>query len=354
MLQQTQVNTARPFYLRFLERFPTPAALARAPEQRVFAAWSGLGYYRRARQLHAAAREVVREHAGRVPSDPEAFGELPGVGRYTRAAVLSIGFGAKLAVLDGNVARVLARVFALPASVREPRGARALWAAAEALVPARAPGEWNQALMELGAVVCTPRAPRCGECPVRLHCRARALGRVAEFPPVAARRAAVRVRRAVALILRGSRVLMTQRRGSLLDRLWEPPGVELSPGQDARAALQAEVARLGVRAALERTGEIVRHTITHRSIEVEVWRGTPARSRASTAGGPTAERATDVAAAPCAPTARWVDPRAGDVPLTALARKLSLSLPRSPGPRSRPSPPPLRTRPRTRRADSGT
>ena len=311
MLQQTQVKTVLPFYPRFLERFPTPAALARAGTAQVLSAWSGLGYYRRARDLHAAAGLVVREHAGRVPSDPEQFGRLPGIGRYTRAAVLSIGFGAKLAVLDGNVARVLSRVFALPVRVRDPGGARVLWAVAEALMTEDSPGDWNQALMELGALICTPRLPRCGQCPIQRHCRARALGRVAEFPPAAPRREAVRVRRAVALISRGTRLLMVRREGALLDGLWEPPGVELSPGEDARAALHAELARLGVRVTLESTREIVRHTITHRSIRVEVWRGSAATGTRATA-------------------ARFVDVRRARpaVPLSGLAIKLVRAGPR--------------------------
>jgi A/G-specific adenine glycosylase len=300
MLQQTQVKTALPYYPRFLGLFPTPAALARASEPRVLAAWSGLGYYRRARQLRAAAQQVVREHGGFVPSDAEAFGRLPGVGRYTRAAVLSMGF-------------VLARVFALPAAVRDPQGARALWALAESLVPARGAGEWNQALMELGAVVCTARAPRCGECPLNRHCRALALGRVAEFPPITPRRAAVRVRRAVALISRGGRLLMVRREGVLLDGLWEPPGVELSPRVDARKALEAELRRLGVHARIEPAGKVVRHTITHRAIRVEVWRGSAARQApgaAPTLAPITAARFVDVGRARPA------------LPLTGLAIKL--------------------------------
>ncbi|MBI1798645.1 MAG: A/G-specific adenine glycosylase [Candidatus Eisenbacteria bacterium] len=306
MLQQTRVETARPFYLRFIERYPTPASFSRAHEDDVLAAWAGLGYYRRARQLHEAARDVVREHGGRVPRDPESFGNLPGVGRYTQAAVLSIGFGTPLAVLDGNVARVLSRLFALKASVREARGARALWALAESLIPARAPGDWNQALMELGAMVCTPRTPRCAACPLQKQCRAFALGRVAAYPPRAPRREMERVRRAVALIERHGRVLMTRRRGPLLDGLWEPPGVELKNGESARAKLAAALRRLGVRAAFEPTGRVVRHVITHRKIEVEVWRG----SRA-----PEPPRGS-----------RYVSATDSGVALTAFARRLMRDL----------------------------
>jgi A/G-specific adenine glycosylase len=305
MLQQTQVATARPFYQRFIARFPTLRALSRATEAAVLASWAGLGYYRRARNLREAARIVVREHAGRLPDDPGAFGQLPGAGRYTTGAVLSIAFDRSLPALDGNVARVLSRLFALRAAIREPRGAKALWAIAEALVPARGAGDWNQAIMELGAVVCLPRTPRCDACPVRGQCRARALGRVDEFPPVPVRRATERRRRAVALIERGGRMLVVRRSGPLLEGLWEPPGVDLEPGVRARHALAAELARHGVRARLEPTGHVLRHTITHRAIEVEVWRAHP------------------IGAPPRAPRRRYVDAGTRRVALTALARKLA-------------------------------
>src|SRR5439155_5988875 len=143
MLQQTQVATALPFFDAFIRRFPTLASLAAAREPRVLEAWSGLGYYRRARNLHAAVRLVVREHAGRIPDDPVTFGRLPGVGRYTTGAVLSICFDRPMAVLDGNVARVLSRLYAVAAAIREPRGAKRLWTLADRLVPRRRPGDWN-------------------------------------------------------------------------------------------------------------------------------------------------------------------------------------------------------------------
>jgi len=307
MLQQTQVATARPYYDAFLDRFPTLAALARAKTPEVLAAWAGLGYYRRARSLHEAAQTVMREHGGRVPDDPEAFRRLPGVGRYTTGAVLSICFDRPLAVLDGNVARVLSRLLALPAAIRDPRGARRLWALADSLVPMRRPGDWNQATMELGATICAPRAPACPRCPLRASCRAFALGRVADFPPQVARRAPETVRRAVALIERRGRTLMAQREGTLLTGFWEPPGVELVNGAAAAPALRAALRRLGVRARLTPMGRTVHHTITHRTIAVEVWRGTPdAMSRS--------------------PRVRWVDPDDRALPLTALARKLAQRL----------------------------
>ena len=310
MLQQTRVATVHSYYKAFLARFPTLEALADARTEDVLAIWSGLGYYRRARHLHEAARLVVRDHAGRVPRDAASFGSLPGVGRYTTGAVLSLAFDRPLAVLDGNVARVLSRLFAVRAAVRDPRGARRLWAIADALVPARRAGEWNQALMELGATVCLPRAPRCDSCPLATLCRARASHRVDEYPPVIARRVGVAVNRAVAHIERGGRVLMARREGPLLEGMWEPPGVDLVPRKPARAQLAAGLARLGVRARLAPTGRSVRHVITHRAITVTVWRGEP------------------VGRLPRSARLRWVDPARARIPLTALARRLAALDPR--------------------------
>ncbi len=323
MLQQTQVATVTPYYERFVARFPDVRSLARAPQSVVLAAWSGLGYYRRARHLHKAAGIVVREHAGRVPCEPSAFAALPGVGRYTLGAVLSMGFGLPLPVLDGNVARVLARLTAEPLAVKRPADAKRLWAMTEALMPRASrpaggrklgshaasgradPGLWNQALMELGALVCTPRSPRCEACPVRSRCRAHALGLQDSLPPVAERRAPVRVRRAVACVRHGDRLLLVRREGALLDGLWEPPGVELARGEDAAAALAGLLADLGVRARLAFAGRKVRHSITHRDITVEVWEG-----RLSGA----APRATA--------RRRWETPGSRTLALTALAARL--------------------------------
>ncbi len=308
MLQQTQVITATPYYHRFLERFPTLPHLARAEPEAVLAAWAGLGYYRRARHLHEAARVVVREHSGVVPRDPEQFAQLPGVGRYTVGAVMSIAFGLSIPVLDGNVARVLSRIGALHISVRDPVGARALWELATEWMPKHDPSEWNQALMELGATVCTPRAPRCGECPVRAQCSAFALGRPGDFPPVAVRRATRRVRRAIVVIERAGALLMTRLSGALLAGLWEPPGIELTARQRVRVALAAELVRLGVKASIEPSRKTVRHRITDRDIEVELWNGTlelPVPRRAAL---------------------RFVDPSSPRVAITALAKRVAASV----------------------------
>jgi len=304
MLQQTQVATAVPFYQRFVERFPDIGSLAAAGIDDVLAAWAGLGYYRRARHLHAAAGIVVREHGGRVPSDPEAFGRLPGVGRYSTGAVLSIGFDLPLPVLDGNVARVLSRIFAMDAAVRDPAGAKRLWALAESLVPRRGAGDWNQALMELGATVCTPRAPDCAHCPVRTLCRAHASGRVDRFPPVPPRRAPRAVHVAAAWIERDGRVLVVRRAGRLLEGLWEPPSLEQDGARGARTALERHVRTLGVDVRLGGAPMALRHRLTHRDFSVRVWDGTANGPRRSRRG------------------LRWIDPDRPGVPLTGLARRL--------------------------------
>src|SRR5271168_1959357 len=176
MLQQTRVAAVIPYYERFLARFPSVQALAEAPAEEVLRFWSGLGYYSRARNLQRAARIIAAEHAGKFPERESDVLALPGIGAYTAAAILSIAFDQQHAVLDGNVARVLARIFALRGDLREPARWRELQRRAGLLLESAAPGDWNQAMMELGATICTPRAPQCLECPVAKCCAARKKG----------------------------------------------------------------------------------------------------------------------------------------------------------------------------------
>jgi A/G-specific adenine glycosylase len=209
MLQQTRVAAVTPYYERFVRRFPTVRALARAREADVLRHWAGLGYYSRARNLHRAAKRIVAGHNGRFPRTLQDALALPGVGRYTAAAVLSIAYDEPLAALDGNVARVLARLDAVHGDLRALRRWRKLEERAQALLEARAPGDWNQAMMELGATVCTPRAPRCAECPVARWCRARALGIAERLPAKRAKPATVEVELAAAIFLdRAGRTLL--------------------------------------------------------------------------------------------------------------------------------------------------
>jgi len=179
MLQQTQVARVEDYWPRFLRRYPTVDALAAASADAVHESWAGLGYYARARNLHAAAQQVVREHGGAFPSEPERLRELPGIGRYTAAAVASIAFGTDVGTVDTNVARVLGRVFRIRGRAKSAARARRTWHLVDALVPRGRAGDWNQALMDLGATICTARAPRCPACPVRTTCAS---------APIAARR----------------------------------------------------------------------------------------------------------------------------------------------------------------------
>jgi len=174
MLQQTQVARVVEFYPRFLQRYPTLEDLASAPAHEVRESWEGLGYYARARNLHAAVRRIAAESGGRVPRSPTELRRLPGIGTYTAGAVSSLAFGAAVPAVDTNVARVLGRAFGLRGAARSARRTRRMWALAAALVPAGRAADWNQALMDLGALVCTARAPRCPVCPVRGICAVRA------------------------------------------------------------------------------------------------------------------------------------------------------------------------------------
>jgi len=270
MLQQTRVAAVIPYYERFLRLFPTVGALARAPEHEVLEAWAGLGYYSRARNLQRAAREIVRRHGGQFPKTLEAALELPGVGRYTAAAVLSIAFGAPLAVLDGNVARVLARLAAVRDDLRQPARWRQLEAAAQGLLVPREPGAWNQAMMELGATVCTPRTPACGECPVVRFCRARAMGLQETLPAKREKRAPENVRLAAAVLLDAQRrtVLVKPEYDAtdgLFSRMWQFPAVRC--GKDAASALRRHLRDAqGIEAADCVALPQARHAVTYRRV----------------------------------------------------------------------------------------
>src|SRR5277367_2942346 len=201
MLQQTRVAAVIPYYERFLERFPDVRSLAAAPQEELLRLWSGLGYYSRARNLQKAAQQIVAKHGGNFPRTAEEVLALPGIGTYTAAAILSIAFEQKHAVLDGNVARVLARLFALRGDLREPARWQKLQRSADELLERKAPGDWNQAMMELGATICTPRAPQCLLCPVAKYCAARKQGMQEEIPEKRKKRMPVNVALAAAVFV---------------------------------------------------------------------------------------------------------------------------------------------------------
>src|SRR5712692_1411321 len=246
MLQQTRVAAVLPYYKRFLTRFPSVGALAGAREAEVLKYWAGLGYYSRARLLHRAAKEIVARHRGRFPRDVESAKALPGVGPYTAAAVLSIAYDVPLPVLDGNVARVLARLGAVRGELRATKRWRKLEARAKELLAIHAPGDWNQAMMELGATVCTPRAPLCRACPVSKACRAFALRIADALPEKRKKRAAVSLRIAAAVLLdpAGRTLLVRGSDGNaaqIFSRLWQFPAVEVRG--DAAMELRGVLAR---------------------------------------------------------------------------------------------------------------
>lgn len=285
MLQQTQVATALPYYERFMARFPTPADLAAAEEGEVQRLWAGLGYYSRARNLQATARRVVDAHGGRFPSDPAALAELPGFGPYTVGAVASIAFGRPVPAVDGNVLRVVSRLQAIGEEPRQPAVRRTIEAFVRELLASGPPPVLTQALMELGALVCLPSAPRCGDCPVASGCAARARGLERALPVRRKGAKPVAVDLAVALVAdRRGRLLAVRRpETGLLAGQWEFPQVE-GAGADARARL-AE--RLGVApAAIRPTGIRTKHVFSHRVWRLTAFtavRAAPGRARTGSA-----------------------------------------------------------------------
>jgi len=282
MLQQTRVEAVAPRFEAFLRRWPTPAALAAAREEDVVAAWSGLGYYRRARLLHAAARALVERHGGRFPRDAAALRELPGVGEYTAGAVGSLALGLPLPLVDGNVARVLSRLFAVRGDPRSGAAARRIRELAAALVPARGAGAWNEALMELGALVCVPATPHCAACPLAGECRALAAGLEERLPELPARKAARPVRLAAALVVddAGRTLLLRRPDGGLLGGTFELPHAEVGEGSDPAAALQGALrATLGGRWEVGERRATVRHAILDRRITLDAFDARPAGPR---------------------------------------------------------------------------
>lgn len=227
MLQQTTVKAVIPYYRRFLRRFPSLKSLATASEQDVLTLWSGLGYYSRARNLHRTARICRRDFSGRIPTDSTTLQSLPGIGAYTAGAIASIAHQQKAAIVDGNVARVLSRLFRISADPKSPAGQRVFWRQAEGVLPECHCGDYNQALMELGATICTPAQPSCHLCPLQASCSALAQQQVAEFPKILKKTAYHTVRLTTALIAKNNTYLMVQRpaQGALRD-MWEFPMIE--------------------------------------------------------------------------------------------------------------------------------
>jgi A/G-specific adenine glycosylase len=294
MLQQTRVAAVTPYYQQFLARFPTVSHLARAREDAVLQSWAGLGYYSRARNLRRAAREIVAQHAGKFPRELPAALALPGIGRYTASAVLSIAYGAPFAVLDGNVARVLSRLGAVRGDLRQPRIWRSLEETAARLLARDAAGDWNQAMMELGAILCTPRAPRCKICPVARWCRAHTLGIANQFPSARRQAKPVRLTLAAAVLLdpRGRTLLLRQngavrkdapgrppraarrQKTAFFSGLWQFPAIEISaaptktPHEISTQLAQHLASELGLQPTHLEPAGTARHVVTFHDIRL--------------------------------------------------------------------------------------
>ena len=288
MLQQTQVDRVKDFFTRFVARFPDVASLAAAQEDDVLRLWEGLGYYRRARQLHAAARRIVADHGGRFPPTAAGLRTLPGIGRYTAGAIASIAFDEQAPIVEANSRRVIARLVGHDGPLGGTAADEPIWEAVTRLLPRRQPGRFNQALMDLGALVCTPTRPLCGTCPLARACVAHRERRVDEIPRRAARRGAKQVRETAVVAARAGRVLVVRRaEGEWWAGLWDFPRVA---GRSARViAASPTLGPLGCGPAAP-LGTVA-HTVTHHRITLAV-----VRCRARRAG-------------PAAANRRWVTPR---------------------------------------------
>ncbi len=288
MLQQTRVDQATPYFLRFIEAFPTLKSLSEADLDTVLLMWEGLGYYARARNLHRAAQIVMREHGRMIPSSYETFRALPGVGPYTAAAVLSIAFGAPYAALDGNVMRVLTRVFTLADDITRPATRTMLQALGDALLDRAAPGDFNQAMMELGARVCTPQSPACPACPLATACNAFATGTQLRYPVKPKKAPLPHHDVAIGLLRDAAGRLLIQRRAEegLLGGLWEFPGGKKEPGETLEAACEREFREeLGVAIHVGPLAARVNHAYTHFKVTLHAFRCTVAEGTPTSQAG---------------------------------------------------------------------
>jgi A/G-specific adenine glycosylase len=274
MLQQTRVETVLPYFERWMERFPTLASLVNASEQAVLQAWEGLGYYSRARNLHRAASLVMTEYGGQIPSEHEQLERLPGIGRYTAGAIASIAFGRDEPALDGNIRRVLARVFNVAVPARSPEGERMLWNLARDTLPAGRAGDYNQALMDLASSLCTPRVPACLLCPLSDLCEARALGLQEERPILEAKPATPHYTVTAAVIQRDDQILIARRPSTgLLGGMWEFPGGKLEPGEMLPEGLRREIQEeLGVSIQVGEPFGVYKHAYAHFKVTLHAFR----------------------------------------------------------------------------------
>ena len=264
MLQQTQVETVIPYYLRWLKRFPNVEAIAEAPEDEILKHWEGMGYYARAQNIQKTARILVSECAGEFPVDHQAILRLPGIGPYTAGAIMSLAFNQDVPAVDGNVERVLARLFDIKTPVKERETRALIWTLAQGLIPKGEARNFNQALMELGAVVCTPKTPSCSACPIDRYCASLRLGIVQDRPVPAMKKRTVAVEAALGILVRRGRIFIQKRGGSgLMPGLWEFPGGKIRAGESPEQALVREFSEeLGIKIRPLRKIAVIKHQYT--------------------------------------------------------------------------------------------
>ncbi len=313
MLQQTQVATVEPYFRRFIKAFPTVRALARADEQQVLRLWEGLGYYRRARQMHQAAQTIVAEHKGRFPTEIEAVLRLPGIGRYTAGAILSIALDVRVPIIEANTLRLWSRLLAFRGDPRSAAGQRMLWDTAEQILPRRHVGQLNQALMELGSLVCTPRDPSCQACPLATLCAARAGGLQHKIPRSAPKQSFLDVREAAVVVRKRGQVLLRRcGSGERWAGLWDFPRFTVDVA--SRTAAESEV----VEKVRQQTGVLVeslehlttiKHGVTRYRITLDCHVAKYVSGRTRSGNGA---------------VLKWVQPAAlADYPLSTTGRKLA-------------------------------
>ncbi len=314
MLQQTQVATVIPYYERFLQCFPTIAALADASERDVLRAWEGLGYYRRARQLHAAAKKIVAQHDGQFPTAIQQVRDLPGIGRYTAGAILSIVLDQRQPILEANSIRLLSRLLAMTGDPRSQAGQQRLWAFAEVLLPRRRVGDFNQSLMELGSRICVPRQPECEQCPVVALCPTQAAGLQDQIPLPKEKQRTVALREAAVVVSAGHKILLRRcQPGERWEGLWDFPrfAITQTRGKKLTTELEQGVADLtGMTVSLQGSLVTLRHSVTRFRITLTCHLATCATPSRSTKH------------------LKWVEPHeAMDYPLSVTGRKIWALLP---------------------------
>lgn len=280
MLQQTQVETVIPYYHRWLKKFPNVTTLAEAPLDQVLKLWEGLGYYRRARNMHESAKIIVNRHGGKFPADLEEIRKLPGIGRYTAGAVASIAFGKPAPLVDGNVARVFARVFTIKDPVDSSKTQKKLWDLAARLIPQENPGDFNQALMELGATLCLPSHPLCSICPVSKLCGAHRLGQEQNFPRKMRQPPAEKVKAVCGIVRSHGKILITKRpdRG-LWASLWEFPTFRVSEKEKPEVILTKGLQKFGITLLVTEKKTRMRRSYTNHSEDLHVYECKPLKKK---------------------------------------------------------------------------